>query len=198
MNLADLYRTDLTKSSVAPLAGGAQAAPGPADQPPRAPNYVTANTGPAGINPVVDPTLSVPPGTPPEVAALIGPGSLGAAPPPDPVYDQPPLTAEERDLLRQGTMEALAKFRPMGTRLNADTVDYAPDGAMTPAVRERLAQGPHVYSSRAEKLAKDGMPHPVSSAPAPAVALAHPDMSKPGRHISGDSPAYRPGTGRLA
>lgn len=101
-------------------------------------------------------------------------------------------------------MEALAqeKAKPLNVRLmpnesliNATDIPYSP-GSEPRVVRERIDQGPRVFVSSAqrERFEKDfdekNQQAPISKK---GPTLAHPDTLRPGTHIKGDSPVYRPG-----
>ena len=76
---------------------------------------------------------------------------------------------------------------------NVTDIPFTP-GYEPPVVTARIAQGPRVFASRAGKEQHDHAKEAAEVVREPkAPTLAHPDTSKPGRFIRGDSPPYRPG-----
>ncbi len=102
------------------------------------------------------------------------------------------------------TIAAELKEKPLNARLvpggesmcNATNIPYSP-GRESAVVKDRIAQGPHVFVSRAQREKfekdfdeeKDKGTQPGSKGP----TVAHPDTLKPGTFITGESRVYRPG-----
>lgn len=90
-----------------------------------------------------------------------------------------------------------ARLVPGGESLcNATDIPYSP-GRESAVVKDRIAQGPHAFVSRAqrEKFEKD-FDEEKSQVTKPGQVgqkVAHPDTLKPGTHITGESRVYRPG-----
>lgn len=103
-----------------------------------------------------------------------------------------PMTEEAREALRGRLSEALTLFALTAPIPNAEAIPFLPDSESR-AVRERIEQGPRVFRSTAERDAKAKEPMPLTAPISKGrPTIAHPDMSKPGRTLKGESPPYRP------
>ena len=128
------------------------------------------------------PILEVPPGLPQEYIDA----NLKNQPLPEAVD---PLTLIEQQ-----------KPRPLNTRIvpqgeslcNAENIPYAP-GYESQVVRDRIAQGPRVFVSIAQKEAFEHGIQKAQETRPPGPTLAHPDTLRPGTHITGEYVPYRPG-----
>jgi len=136
---------------------------------------------------------TAPKGAPLEITEALG-GRKASEQAIIPIFEQAPqpLTAEGREELKGRLLSALTVFALTAPIPNAEAIPFTPD-AEPRAVKDRIAQGPAVYRSNAERDAKEKLPPPVT---APITknrpTIAHPDMLRPGRYIKGDSPPYRP------
>lgn len=137
------------------------------------------------------------------------PPSSGAA---APILETPPGLPQEyidANLKNQplpptmeATMVEAEQERPLNVRIvpngesmcNATSIPYTP-GYESSVVKSRIAQGPHVFTSRAEKerFEKGLDEKSQEQVEAKGPILAHPDTLRPGTFIKGESPAYRPG-----
>jgi hypothetical protein len=151
-----------------------------------------------------------PPPAPPAPAPAPAPAKKEEEP--KQVMETPPGLPQEyidANLLNQSLppvldMDAVAqeKAKPLNVRLtpnesliNATDIPYSP-GTEPRVVRERIDQGPRVFvtSAQRDKFEKDfDEKKPEASISKTPPKLAHPDTLKPGTHIKGESPAYRPG-----
>lgn len=162
-DLSDLYST----KAPSPAAPAPQAAPAPAPAAEEKPKTM----------------LDTPPGLPQEYidANLINQ-------PLPPVLDMSTIGMDKAKPLN-------VRLLPNESLINATDIPYTP-GYEAKVVRERIEQGPRVFvtSAQREKFEKDfdekKQASPISKK---APTLAHPDTLRPGTHIKGDSPVYRPG-----
>jgi|CXWL01.1.fsa_nt_gi hypothetical protein len=166
-DLSDLYSKPM--ASTAPEAP-AFTAPAPAPQATAAPDAEEKKQ-----------SLDVPPGLPQEYidANLINQ-------PLPPVLDMSSISMEKAKPLN-------VRLLPNESLINATDIPYTP-GYEPKVVRERIEQGPRVFvtSAQREKFEKDFDEKTQAPISKKAPTLAHPDTLRPGTHIKGDSPVYRP------
>lgn len=169
MRLDDLYekKGDAAAPSATPPAVTSETAAGPQAPPP-------TDAAPA---------FEAPPGLPQEYIDA----NLKNQPLPQVVDIATAMRAEEKKLN--------VRLMPGGESLcNATDIPYTP-GYESQVVKDRIAQGPRVFLTSAEK---ERFVHGTKDqAPAKdhekGPTIAHPDTLRPGTFITGDSPAYRPG-----
>jgi hypothetical protein len=160
--------------------------------------------------------LAPPPGTPASLPVSDGAPEPAAEVPatqvtPAPAFESPPGLPQayiDANLANQPLPQVIdAVFAeeqgppPLNVRLvpggesmcHVTDIPYSP-GSEPKAVRDRIAQGPRVFLSRAAKAKFDeGSHEEKEKAHRSGPTIAHPDTLKPGTFIKGDSPPYRPG-----
>jgi hypothetical protein len=110
--------------------------------------------------------------------------------------DQPlPEVIDMATAVAADTKKISARLMPGGESLcNATDIPYSP-GYESKVVSDRIAQGPRVFltSAERERFLNGEQTKVQEKDHEKGPTIAHPDTLKPGTYITGDSPAYRPG-----